>query len=159
MTTSTPTRASATYVRRTICLFIVGAFARFETSRRHREEDEVRDDARPAVGDERQRDPGQRDDAQDAAHDDERLQGEAEGEAGREELREAVLRLQRDAHAADHEDHEDEQQRGRADEPELLRDRRVDEVRAQVGDELRPVERGERPLTEAGARTPPFAIE
>src|SRR5919202_3131607 len=37
------------------------------------EQEEVRDDARAAVRDERERDPGQRDEARDAADDDERL--------------------------------------------------------------------------------------
>ena len=128
-----------------------GAFARFETRSSKREQDEVGDDARPAVRDERERDPGQRDDAEDAADDDERLQREPEREPCGEELREAVLRLQRDAHPADDEDHEHEQQRRRADEPELLCDRREDEVGAQVGDELRPVDGRERPLTDPGA--------
>ena len=45
-----------------------------------------------------QRDPRQRHEPEDAADDDERLQREAEAEPGREELREAVLRDQRDAH-------------------------------------------------------------
>src|SRR5215211_3420882 len=51
---------------------------------------EVRDDARSAVGDERQRDPRQRDEPEDAAEDDEGLQGEAEREPAGEQLREAV---------------------------------------------------------------------
>ena len=65
-----------------------------------REHDEVRDDRRAAVGDERQRDPRQRHEPQDAADDDERLQRETEREPDREQLREAVLRDERDAHAA-----------------------------------------------------------
>ena len=40
-----------------------------------------------------------------AADDDERLQREAEGQPGREQLREAVAREERDAEAAQHEDH------------------------------------------------------
>ena len=42
---------------------------------------------------------------------------------------------ERDAHPARDEEHEDEQQRGRADEPELLGDRGVDEVRVEEGDD------------------------
>ena len=87
-----------------------------------REQDEVGDDARPAVADEGERDPGQRDDPQDAADDDERLQREAEREADREQLREAVLGQHRDPESAQAEDHVDEEDRGRADEPELLGD-------------------------------------
>ena len=55
----------------------------------------------------------------------------------REQLREAVLREQRDPEAARDEEHVDEQQRRDADEPELLRERRVDEVGVQVRDQLR----------------------
>ena len=98
-------------------------------------------------------------DAQDAADDDERLQREAERQPGGEQLREAVLRQQRDAHAAHDEDHVDEQQRGGADQPELLRERGVDEVGVEVGDELRAVDRGERPLPSPVPPKPPFAIE
>ena len=58
------------------------------------------DDRRAAVGDERQRDARQRHDPEDAADDDERLEGEPEGEPGREELREAVLGDQGDPHPA-----------------------------------------------------------
>ena len=101
------------------------------------EDEEVRDDRRAAVGHEGQRDPGQRDDPQDAPDDDERLQREAEGEPGGEQLREAVVGLQRDLHPAGDEEHEDEQQSGDADEAELLGERRVDEVGVDEGDQLR----------------------
>ena len=86
-----PTRPRA---RRVICRFTsapAAATGAVRDEQQQREQDEVRDDARAAVGDERQRDPGQRDDAQDAADDDERLQREAEREPGREQLREAVV--------------------------------------------------------------------
>ena len=72
---------------------------------------------------------------QHAADDDEGLQREAEREPGGEQLREAVVGLQRDPHPARDEEHVDEQQRGRADEAELLRDRGVDEVGVQVRDQ------------------------
>src|SRR5262245_7712290 len=100
-----------------------------------REQDEVGDDARPAVADERERDPGQRDDPQDAADDDERLQREAEREPEREQLREAVLCEHRHPEPAQAEEHVDEQQCGRADEPELLGERGVDEVRVELRDQ------------------------
>ena len=100
-----------------------------------REQDEVRDDARAAVGDERERDPGQRDHAQDAADDDEGLQREAERQSGGEQLREAVVGQQRNAHPTRDEEHEDEQQPGGADEAELLRDRGVDEVGVEERDD------------------------
>ena len=64
------------------------------------EQDEVGDDARAAVADERERDPGQRDQPQDPADDDERLQREGEGEARGEQLREAVVGEQRDPEPA-----------------------------------------------------------
>ena len=154
MTTSTATRTSATYVRRTICRFIVGCVRPVRDEEEKREQDEVRDDARAAVGDERKRDPGQRDDAQHAADDDERLQREAEGQPCGQQLREAVVRLQRDAHPPDDEEHEHEEERRSSDEPELLGDRREDEVRAQVGDQLGAVDRRERALAEPGAAEP-----
>ena len=134
-----------------ICLFIAGLFARFETSRSTASSTKFATTLVPPYETNGSVMPGQRDDAQDAADDDEGLQREAEREAGREQLREAVLRLQRDAHAADDEDHEDEEQRGRADQAELLRDRGEDEVGAEVRDELRAVDRGERALTEPGS--------
>src|SRR5439155_21477962 len=97
-----------------------------------REQDEVRDDARSSLAHEGQGDPGERNDAQDAAEDDERLEREAERETDREQLREAVLRQQRDPKAAQAEEHVEEQERRRSHEPELLRERRVDEVGVQL---------------------------
>ena len=52
------------------------------------------------------------------------------------ELREAVLGEQRDAHPAQDEDHVDEEERGRADQPELLREGGVDEVGVEIRDDL-----------------------
>src|SRR5688572_5227180 len=60
------------------------------------DEDEVGHDARTAVGDEGQRDPGQRDQPRDAADDDERLDRERRAEPDGEQLREAVCRHHRD---------------------------------------------------------------
>ena len=74
--------------------------------------------------------------AQDAADDDERLQREGEREPRREQLREAVVDLERDLHPARDDEHEDEQQRRDADQPELLRERGVDEVGVDVRDQL-----------------------
>ncbi len=113
-----------------------------------REQDEVGDDARAAVADEGQRDPGQRDQAQDAADDDERLEREAEREPDREQLREAVLGQQRDPEPPQAEEHVDEQERRRADQAELLRERRVDEVRGQERDQVMAVRRREDALAE-----------
>jgi hypothetical protein len=96
-------------------------------------------------------DPGERDQAQDPADDDERLQREAEGEPGREQLREAVIGEQREAHSAQDEDHEQEQQRRDPNEPQLLRERGVDEVGVQVRDQRLSLGGRERPLAEAGA--------
>ena len=56
---------------------------------------------------------------------------------GREQLREAVVDPERHLHPARDEHHEDEQQRGDADEAELLGERRVDEVGLHVGDQRR----------------------
>src|SRR5581483_10304308 len=84
--------------------------------------------------------------------DDERLQREPERETGGEQLREAVVGGERDAEPAQHEDHVDEQERGHADEPELLRERGVDEVGAQVRDERVPLRGREQAGAETGAR-------
>src|SRR5207249_5215587 len=85
-----------------------------------------------------------------AADDDERLQRERERQPGGEQLREAVVGEHRDLHPARDEEHVDEQERRNADEPELLRQRRVDEVRVQVRDQLVPARRLEGALAEPG---------
>ena len=150
-TISEASSSSATSARREICLFIVVRSPGWRRAAAPRAA-EVRDDRRAAVRDERQRDPGQRDDPQDAADDDERLQREAERQAGGEQLREAVVGLQRDLHAARDEEHEDEQQRRGADEAELLGERRVDEVAcSRTGSARCAVGRRERALAEPGA--------
>ena len=70
---------------------------------------------------------------------------------GGEQLREAVVRDERDPHPARDEEHEDEQQAGRPDQAELLRDRRVDEVGVEVGDDRVAGGRREGPAPEPGA--------
>src|SRR3954454_16587319 len=93
-TISAARSSSPTSAIREICLFMPGSSRRvgpFGDEQQAREQQEVRDDGRAAVGDERERDPRQRDDPQHAADDDERLEREAEGEAGGEELGEAVV--------------------------------------------------------------------
>ena len=107
----------------------------------------------------RERDARQRDDACDAADDDERLEREAEREPGGEELREAVTSKERDLEAAQDEDHVEEQQPGDADQPELLRERRVDEVGVQVRDDLLAARGREDPVAEAVPPSRRGAIE
>src|ERR1700694_32259 len=122
-----------------------------------REQDEVGDDARSAVADERKRDPGQGDYSQDAADDDERLEREAEGQSDRKQLREAVLCQQRDPEAAEADEHVDQQDRRRSDEAELLRERRIDEVGREIRNQVVSVRRREHALTEAFAGEAPIA--
>ena len=81
---------------------------------------------------------------------DEGLEREGERETGSEELREAILGLERDLHPARDEEHEHEQQCGGAAETELLRESGVDEVGVEVRDQLVAVRGRERPLAEAG---------
>jgi hypothetical protein len=64
------------------------------------EHEEVRDHRRAAVGDERQRDPRQRNQPEDTADDDEGLKREGERQPGREQLREAVVGEHRDLEAS-----------------------------------------------------------
>ena len=79
-------------------------------AQQQRDDHEVGDERRPAVRDERQRDAGERDHADDAADDDERLDADDRGEPGGEQLRERPVGLDRDAEAA-----ADEQQERDAD--------------------------------------------
>src|SRR5437773_4887137 len=87
-----------------------------------REQDEVRQQARASVRDERQRDAGERDHACHAAHDDERLHAEDRGETGGEQLPELVLLLDRGLERLAHEHHEQQQHRGVAEQADLLAD-------------------------------------
>ena len=76
-----------------------------------------------------------------------------------EQLREAVVDLERDLHPARDEEHEDEQERRDADQPELLRERGVDEVGVDVRDQLAAVGVVNVPLPSPVPPKPPFAIE
>src|SRR3954451_18452448 len=114
------------------------------------ENEEVCDDARSAVRDERQGNARQWDDSKNSADDDECLEREAERQAGREELREAVAREERDPEAAQDEDHVEEEQPCGADQAELLCERRVDEVGVEIRDDLMPGGRAEGATAEAG---------
>ena len=123
-----------------------------------REQDEVRDDRRPAVGDERQRDAGQRDELRDAADDDEDLQREHGGQAGREQLGERVRRDHRGLEAALDDQQVDEQHRGAAEQPELVDDDREDEVRVRRGQDRRRVAELDDRLAEALAEQPAVGL-
>ena len=98
-----------------------------------REQDEVRDDRRAAVGDEGQRHAGQRDELRDAADDDEDLQAEDRRQPRRQQLGERVPGQRRGLEAALDDEEVDADDGGRADEPELVDDDRVDEVRLRGG--------------------------
>ena len=80
-------------------------------------------------------------------------------EPGGKQLREAVVRDQRDAHPARDEREVAEEHRGSADQPELLGDRRVDEVGLQIRDQLVPSTVSNVPLPIPVPPYPPFAIE
>ncbi len=81
-----------------------------------------------AVADEGQGDAGQRDELDDATDDDERLEPHDRGEAGGEQLLEGVLGAQRDAQPAADEQQVRGEHRRATEQPELLADRREDEV-------------------------------
>src|SRR5581483_5301288 len=104
-----------------------------------------------AVGHERHRDAGQRDEPGDPAQDDERLDPEDRGQPGGQQLEEGLLRPQGDAEADADEQQVDEQDGGGPDEAELFADGGVDEVGGGVGDLPRAAE------PEAGAGEAPRA--
>ena len=81
-----------------------------------------------------------------AAHDHERLHGQARGQPDGEQLAEPVLAQDRGAEPADDEGEEQQQDGDAAEQPELLTDRREDEVRRGERDQVRAA------LAEAGAR-------
>lgn len=81
-----------------------------------------------AVGEERRRQAGERQQAGDPAEDDEQLPGDGEGQARGEQLAERVADDQRGAQAALDQDQVDHDHRGQAEQPELLADGRGDEV-------------------------------
>ena len=93
-----------------------------------RQQDEVGDDRAAAVADEGQGDAGQRDHPGDAADDHEGLDREDRGQAGREQLREAVVGEQRDLEAAGGDQQVDQDHPAGAEEAELVDDQRVDRV-------------------------------
>ena len=88
---------------------------------------------RAAVADERQRDAGQRHDLDDAADDDERLHADDRREADGEQLLERVVGAQRGAQAGADEQQVGHQHGRRAEQAELLADRREDEVVLRLG--------------------------
>ena len=91
------------------------------------------DEARAAVGDERQRDPGQRRDAEHRGEVDRRLAADERGDPRGEQLPERVAAAQRDGEAGERERGEGGDHGGRADQPELLADHREDHVRLLLG--------------------------
>jgi hypothetical protein len=99
-------------------------------------EDEVADHRGAAVGDEGQRNAGERDGLRDAADDYEGLHGEHGRQAEGEELRGVVLGEEGYLYAPVREDEEDEEQGRRAQEPQLAGDGGEDEVRLHLGDGL-----------------------
>jgi uncharacterized membrane protein YfcA len=97
--------------------------------------DHVGEDRRAAVGDERQRQPGNRHDADGHPDVDERLNGEPDRDARRDEHAELVVRADGDAHRARHDDREQDGDHQAADEPGLLAGHREDEVGVRLGHE------------------------
>src|SRR6478672_5086517 len=86
-------------------------------------------EARAAIRDERQRNPGQRGEPHHGREIDRRLPADERGQTGREPLAEGVLALQRDLQAEVREGAVGGDHGGRADEAELLADDREDHVR------------------------------
>ena len=94
----------------------------------------VGDERRPAVGDERQRHPRQREDPGDPGDDDEGLDADQRGQTGGQQLVERRLGLDGDPQAGPDHQQERDEHRGAADQAELLGDRREDEVVLHLGD-------------------------
>src|SRR4249920_3040860 len=105
-------------------------------------------EARAAVGDEGERDPGERRDAERGGEVDRSLPAHESGDACREQLPEPVPAAQRDPEARDRERGEGGDDEGRTDEAELLSDDREDHV----GVRLREVRDLPDPLAEARSR-------
>src|SRR6185369_2807811 len=99
--------------------------------------DERHDEARAAVGDERQRDSGQRRKSHHGSQVDGRLAADEYRQARREPLPERILAAERDPQAEVGEGRVGPDHGGRADEPELLADDREDHVRVRLGQEVR----------------------
>src|SRR5687767_1100190 len=87
------------------------------------------DEARAAVGDERQRDPGQRRDAQHGRKVDGRLAADERRDPGCQELPEGITAAQRDREARERERGEGGDHGRRPDQAELLADHGEDHVR------------------------------
>src|SRR6185436_19309278 len=127
--------------------------------RRHIQEDADRrqldDQVRAAVGDERQRDPGERRESQNGHEIDRRLTADERDETGREVLSEGVPARQRDAESGPREERVGEDHAGRADEPELLADDRQDHVRVRFREVVDLLDSLAEPFAEQPARAEP----
>ena len=93
-----------------------------------RHQHEVGDQGRAAVGQERRRQPGQREQAGDAAEDDEHLPGDRERQPGGQQLAEGVAHDQRRPQAPLDQDQVDDDHRDEPEQAELLADGGGDEV-------------------------------
>ena len=113
-----------------------GAAARRPVGQRQQQPDDdgVRQQRRAAVADERQRDAGQREELEVAGRDDERLDADDEGEAGREDRPEVVGGRGADPQPALDDDEVQAEDREHADQPELLAEGREREVGVDRGD-------------------------
>src|SRR5689334_5208515 len=111
---------------------LAGARPALDGLARDRQQDadggEAHDERRAAGADERQRDAGDRQQRNDDADVDERLQTEPGGDAGREQRAERVRRPERGPDAGDGQDAEQGDDDEGSHEPELLADDREDEV-------------------------------
>src|SRR5581483_2052759 len=94
--------------------------------------EESDDEARPAVGDERERDAGERGEPEDGREVDRRLAADERGDAGGEPLAERVLARDREPQAGVREGAVAGHQERGADEAELLPDHREDHVRVRL---------------------------
>src|SRR5262249_24359682 len=95
--------------------------------------DECHHETRPAVRDERKRDPGQRRQPEDRGEIDRGLAADERGDTWGEPLAERVAALESGLEAGPREEHVGEDQRHRTDEPELLADDREDHVGVRFG--------------------------
>ncbi|GMA90706.1 hypothetical protein GCM10025869_12350 [Homoserinibacter gongjuensis] len=110
---------------------------RIRQPQQQRDDEPVGHERGTACSEERRREARERDDARDAADDDEHLQPDGEREADCEQATEVILTGDADAEATRHEDQVEAQDREEADEAELLAEARDDVValreRHQVG--------------------------
>ena len=110
----------------------------------------VREQRRTAIGHERQRDTGQRNDTGDAADDDERLKADERGQPGGQQLFERMARAYGDAQTRRDDEEERDEDRRRSGKTQLFTDRSEDEVGFDPGHLVRPTE------AESGARQTAF---